>query len=331
MTLSRERRISLENFIQKGGRKESSRPVHKEVVEPFTQTQRRPLRSRLGVLGVGIALLAAVGVTFAPPVLEYFSRANAEESKPTTIEIKGIMQIDDKTWEPMADYPHWKKTLIPSLEPNKSKLPWELILLTSPADQVKIGGLKTDPNDTRPQDFASLSHNDFINTEHGVAVFTAFTIAGDPNIPKHPEGYFTDGGIRLDNRSSLESDQKTLVLSMDSDELTLVFLVGTDDISQARLRQTLSKISPTHNPATGKNSHQVTLALKINEKGDVITPIDSEGNLSEEIILPEPFYSDSDVVSRSKFVPKTGFTITAFSRKGFTNGVNTAMAARPLP
>lgn len=311
MILSRERRISLENFIKKnGGRKESSRPVHEEVeevVEPSTQAQRRPLRSRLGVLAVGTALLAAVGVTFAPPVLEHFSRANAEESKPTTIDLKGIMQIDNKVWEPMTDFPNWQRTLIPSLD-SKSKAPWELILFYSPADDLKIES--SFPYIAR----SSLMKNESpLNTEHGTLILFDFKVsedASEPPIAKNP--LITDGGIIIYNEADVEEEKKSIYYSVEEDQLQLHYLINSRNMSMAALKVSVAKVQ----------SGNIVGAIGINKEGTAVQPINSDSQVLDEIQLPEPFYP--------KGKPKK-LSIIGFARKGFITEVNTAMAARPLP
>lgn len=276
-----------------------------EAPESSTQARKRPLRSRLGVLGVGAALLAAVGFTFAPPFLEQLTRANVE-ARSQKVDLSNLLQLDNKVWEPMPGYPAWRRTLIPSPDPQKnSNLPWELILLNSPDDNFKTQS--SFPYMTRK---SLMKQQGPINTEHGAIVATNFNISGDPNTPKNP--LITDGGIIIENNTASEAEKRSIYLSVDGDELQLHYLIGTTDMSKAELKLIVAKLQ----------SGNAVVGAKIGESGTVIQPLDNgEGNLSAKIHLPVPFWKDK---------PKS-VGITAFSRKGFTNEVGTVMVTRPLP
>lgn len=279
--------------------------AQREAPNPSTQTQRRPLRSRLGVSVVGTALLAVVAVTSASPFLEQLTRANVE-AQSQKVDLPNLLQLDNKVWEPMPGYPVWRRTLILSPDPQKnSNLPWELILLNSPDDNFK-----TQSSFPYVTGKSLMKQQGPINTEHGAIVATNFNISGDPNTPKNP--LITDGGIIIENNTISEAEKRSIYFSVDGDELQLHYLIGTTDMSKAELKLIIAKLQ----------SGNAVVGVKIDESGTVIQPLDNgEGNLSAEIHLPVPFWKDK---------PKS-VGIIAFSRKGFTNEVSTVMVTRPLP
>lgn len=80
--LSPEIRGALDKYAaQRGALSSGQEQFPQETPKPSTQAQRRPLRTRLGVLGIGAALLAAVGVTFAPPLFQQLTHALESPNK----------------------------------------------------------------------------------------------------------------------------------------------------------------------------------------------------------------------------------------------------------
>lgn len=270
-----------------------------EQVNPTVKFSRP--RRRLLKMGLSALMMTTINCT---PL--------TQEIKPLQkrVDINYLLEIGGKNWEIVPNHSKWRRTSILSPDPDeKLGLPWELLLLISPEDQITARS--SFPYVTRQ---SLMKGETPLDAPNGAIVAARFRIYGDFATEKNP--MTTDGGI-LTRNVSYPPHGQGIYLSSDYDQLKLHLLEdreGTGDLSQSSINYTISRLNIV------KSSVLVTLGLKINSDGTSIQTIDPGGNLSERISLSKPFYPNDKL---------TKFELTAFTRRGFNIEIDALTVARP--
>lgn len=299
----------LRSFAQELDALISNGPEQKSR-QPFFRSIRRTGLT----LAAGTALLAATAVPFVPGAIDFLQReAIASEVNPEKrIDLANIMDTQNKSWGAMAESPKWRRTYIANPIPESaSTLPWEMILLVDPSDNIK-----TKTYFPYRVDQSLMKGEGVIDISNGAIALLEFSANGNPDTPRNTDVVIGDAYIEIANSKTPETGKNTLAVSITGNRVQAHFLEN-DVRSYARATASFDLFEVQD--AT-PNRTDIKMALIFDSELRSIIPVSPEGKLLERITLPKPLAEDKKLIG-----------ISGGSRRGIEGDFSKVMIARPLP